>query len=517
MTLQDSSTVADLVATRMLYRQPLVMVLLLLAISIAAFYWSTFGWLVAEWSTSNSRFSHGFLLAAIALFLLVRSTRRLNLPSIAPCWWTLPLVFAASTAWLAGHAGSVLVVQELALPMLALASVCTVLGPAAARQLAFAILYIIFALPVWDYVQFIFQDLTVAIVSFLLHYIGVPALIEGSTVHIGAGAFRITSGCSGVMYLVVGLALAALYGHLYYKSAKLKATLLVTAFGLSLLANWLRVASIIVVGHVTKMQHSIIADHHTFGWAVFAALLVPLFVVARRLEHADGGGPLPEPARMPEKIPRSVIAASVAVIAFLAVGPVWSAVLDASRPDTAGRQLRLPDTLNAWSGSMLQDPEWQPVFYGPAFESIAVYSSARGQICLYNAVYFGQEQGQELVFALNRVEGAFSRSGNGGSSAGPEFAEALQTRRMAAQDEYGQWQIRYWYEIDGRRETSRAKAKLWQALATLRGRHTSGIFAVAARCGRDCEQADSQLRDFLAAAEGDLWLSNTVVPAETTQ
>jgi exosortase A len=494
-----------------------VAVLLLLTVSIVAFYWSTFSWLVSEWSTTNSRFSHGFLLAAIALFLLVRSSRRLKLESISPCWWTLPLVFGASIAWLLGDTGSVLVVQTLALPVLALASVCTVLGRAAARQLSFAILYIVFALPVWEYVQFIFQDLTVTIVSFLLHHAGVPAIIEGKTVHIGSGSFRITSGCSGVMFLVVGLALAALYGHLYYRLAKSKWTLLAIAFGLSMVANWLRVLSIIIIGHVTDMQHSIVSDHHAFGWAVFSVFLVPLFVVARRLEHADGHGSLPEPARMPERTPGTVVVATIAVAAVLAVGPVWAAVLDAGRPDPADHQLRFPDTLNAWNGSILEASEWRPVFHGPAFESIAVYRSAHGQVCLYNAVYFDNEQGSELVFALNRVEGQFESIGNGEDSPAPAFDGSLQTRGLAAHDGYDRWQIRYWYEINGRRETNPAKVKLWQALATLRGRHASGIFAVAAKCGRDCEQADSQLREFLAASEGDLWLRNTLVPAVITQ
>ncbi len=373
-------------------------ILLVLAAAILVLYWPSFAWLVSEWSTSNARFSHGFLLAAIALFLLVRSGRQLDLESVSPSWWALPLVFGASFVWLLGDVGNVAVVQSLMLPVLALASVCTVLGHSAARQLAFAILYIAFALPAWEYVQFIFQAITVAVVTSLLHLIAVPAVIEGNVVHLGAGSIRIASGCSGVTYLVVGLALAALYGHLYYRSVRLTWLLVATAFLFSLIVNWIRVAAIIVIGHETRMQSSIVDDHHTFGWILFGIALIPLFVIARKLEDSEGPPPANPPApgaRLP--VPGSAIAAGIAVLALLSMGPVWSAMLAAERSDSGQLRVSPPVGPGDWHGPVAAGSDWRPLFHGVSAEGFAAYTSEQGVVQLYNGVYVDQVQDQELV------------------------------------------------------------------------------------------------------------------------
>lgn len=488
-------------------RWPVAATPLVLAVAILLLYRDSFAWLVSEWSTSNARFSHGFLLAAIALFLLVRSGRQLDLQSISPSWWTLPVVFVASFVWLLGDAGNVAVVQSLMLPVLALASVCTVLGHSAARQLAFAILYIVFALPAWEYVQFIFQAITVAVVTSLLQLIEMPAVIESNVVHLGAGSFRIASGCSGVTYLIVGLALAALYGHLYYRSTRLTWLLIAIAFAFSLIVNWVRVTAIIVIGHTTRMQSSIVDDHHAFGWVLFGIALIPLFVIARNLEPGDHPSSRPQPPVGPAASPGSVMAAGVAVLALLSVGPVWSVILAAERSGSGELQLSLPGALRDWRGPVPVVSDWRPVFHGVSAEASAVYTSGQGPVYLYHGVYADQVQDRELVYLHNRVQGELAV--DGGPDGTVELGD-LQVRRLTAHDGFSQWRIWYWYEIDGRRVASDAMAKTREAVAAVRGRHYSGVFAVAARCDRDCASVETQLRRFLDAAGKELWLDRMV-------
>lgn len=484
--------------------------LLLLGVAVLVLYWQSFAWLVSEWSTSNARFSHGFLLAAIALFLLVRSSRQLDLQSISPCWWTLPLVFVASFIWLLGDAGNVAVIQSLMLPVLALASVCTLLGHSVARQLAFATLYIVFALPAWDYVQFIFQAITVFVVTSVLHMIAIPAVIEGNVVHLGAGSFRIASGCSGVTYLVVGLALAALYGHLYYRSIRLTWLLIATAFAFSLVVNWVRVTAIIIIGYTSGMESRIVDDHHAFGWVLFLIALIPLFIIARKLESVDHPAPPPQQPGAPVALPGSVIVAGVAVLALLGVGPVWSAILKAQGAGTGEVQLSLPGPPHDWQGPDPAVSDWHPVFHGVSAEVTAVYMYGQGPVHLYHGVYVDQVQDQELVYLHNRVQGDFTVDARAtGSDAVPPL-EDLRVRRLTAHDDFGQWQIWYWYEIDGSRETSDVMAKLREAFAAVKGRHDSGAFAVAAPCDRDCAAVEARLHKFLDEMGQDLWLKQVV-------
>jgi len=79
--------------------------------------------------------------------------------------------------------------------------------------------------------------------------IGVPAQIRGDLVILpGVGVIEIASGCSGVNFFTVGLAVAALLGELEQASLRRRA-LLVTAMGaLAVFANWLRVLIIVDAG-----------------------------------------------------------------------------------------------------------------------------------------------------------------------------------------------------------------------------------------------------------------------------
>ena len=47
----------------------------------------------------------------------------------------------------------------------------------------------------------------------LLTLTGPPALFIGDVIHIPNGTFRIEEGCSGAHFMIVGLAVAALYGE----------------------------------------------------------------------------------------------------------------------------------------------------------------------------------------------------------------------------------------------------------------------------------------------------------------
>src|SRR5690606_39451568 len=46
--------------------------------------------------------------------------------------------------------------------------------------------------------------------------------------------------------------------------------LLIAAGGISIVSNWIRVYSLILIGHYTRMQHYLIVEeHYYYGWAIF--------------------------------------------------------------------------------------------------------------------------------------------------------------------------------------------------------------------------------------------------------
>ena len=74
-------------------------------------------------------------------------------------------------------------------------------GRNAARALFFPLGYLIFAIPVWDYLNPLAQWSSIFVVRFLLRVTGVPAYFDETTVHLPAGTFEIAHGCSGRIVL----------------------------------------------------------------------------------------------------------------------------------------------------------------------------------------------------------------------------------------------------------------------------------------------------------------------------
>ena len=102
---------------------------LLVAVSIfVVMYWSSFDWMASEWSESGGLLSHGYLVAAIAAYLIVRSSRDLAGANFKPVWWLLPFLLGMSIVWLLAYVANVAAVQTMILPVMLLVAITAVFG-----------------------------------------------------------------------------------------------------------------------------------------------------------------------------------------------------------------------------------------------------------------------------------------------------------------------------------------------------------------------------------------------------
>lgn len=488
--------------------------LAVLGVATVVAFWPSIAWISNEWATGSNIVGHGILLAAVSLFLLIRSARQLNVDAVSNCWWALPLVLLLSLTWLLGHVADVVLVHTSAIPLLLLAGILTVLGRSVTQQLAFSILYIFFALPIWEHMRFVFQALTVEVVQILIKIVGIAALIDGSTIRIPAGTFGVARGCSGINFIVIALALAALYGHLFYKSWRARWILLGVAFVFALITNWVRVAGLIVIGDLTDMQSPIIHDHESFGWILFGIALLALFGIANRLGDSSGST---EEYRNPDLANTDEFRAwpaTLAVICALAVGPAWAAIISERNAMPVAATIVLPEARSQWLGPQNTASDWQPEFAGASREALAKYDSDSGSVWLYNNVYLVQDQDRELVNMHNDIAGYFRTESAREFSLPIEGSINLNARDVVASNGGLRWRIWSWYEIDGHRESNNAKAKLKQALATLKGRPEAGTVAVATPCLGDCKQAGLRLGEFLQSVAGSGELNYSTAGAE---
>lgn len=149
------------------------------------------------------------------------------------------------------------------------------------RQM-FPALFLIFLVPIWGIATYTLQNISTYAVTYMMNLTHIPIYVEGNRISIPAGIFEIAGGCSGLRYLIVSLAISSLFIFLNIRKYSHAFTFLALAIIGALVVNWLRITLLILIGHYTDMQSSLMHDHNSFGWYLYIPFMVALFYFGRR-------------------------------------------------------------------------------------------------------------------------------------------------------------------------------------------------------------------------------------------
>jgi EpsI family protein len=397
------------------------------------------------------------------------------------------------------------------LPVMMGLAIWAALGFAAALAVAFPLGYLYFATPAWGIFAEPLQELTGVATGVLAPLIGVPAQMHGDLVVLpGVGSFVIERGCSGINFLTVGLAVAALLGELEQATLRRRALLLGVMGTLAVIANWLRVLIIVDAGYTTQMRHVLVSrGHYMFGWVLFTTIMVGfVWLLARPYRRPSASGTNSMEGARPVRLPAYVatvavlIAMPLAVYTFVIRLDVGMAPLVFSAP--AGRV--------GWEGPVVDVPTtWNPDFVGSHSQWDFTYRSATGHNVEMVAIgYPMQAQGRELVSEDNSLFGAAPLTTVAETTVtlgGESYIETI------AADERGHrsivWSV---YDIGGRAFVTPFMSQLWYGVRSLGGPPTSVLFAFRTECAISCETARDTLRSFVQTMGPDFMASVTRAP-----
>ena len=458
----------------------------------AGLFWPTSIEIADLWQdTVRRRYTHGWLVLGIAVWLIWRDRARLRAIEMAPPSFGWCVVAIGSVGWLVGLNAGLLAVTTLAMPLLVLATIWSAAGKAVARRVAFPVLYLYFAFPVWELINPLLQSVTALVNVWLTRIAGIPVTMEGNVIQIPAGSFEIAGGCSGLHFFIVALALAALQGELDRDDLRTRWLLLGIAGVLALVTNWLRVFIIIVAGQLTDMQHFLVkVDHYYFGWFLFVfALGLYLYLSSRVPRRSRKESSMPPSAASTRG--RVVVLTLLSLVA-LALGPVWS-LADAG--EAAQRAEPTPPSLRGWTGPGLNLSDWHPVFANPDEEFLVANQDESGdEVALYHAVYRSQRQGKELRGHGNSVLGKHYQPKETHRRelvvAGGVIAVTEQLAAGAGQHDLLVWSL---FAVDGRPDPMGFPSQLAYGIRSLRQSPTASVVAFAAECRPDCDSARRSL------------------------
>jgi exosortase A len=462
-------------------------------------YWPSAESLMRLWSdTARTTYTHGLIIAAIVVYLVWRKRERLASIPWTPSIRASLLVVLLGFAWLIAVQGAIELIHQLLMLALLWSSVWAIFGLRIATQLWIPLGYLIFAIPAWDQINFLLQEATVRATALMLQVSAIPAFVEGNFVHLAAGVFEIAGGCSGIHFFIVALALASLYGEIGRDSMKVRIQLVILAGGLALLANWLRVYTIVVAGHLTKMQHSLIREgHYNFGWMVFAVMMLIFFLLARRFAPAVSEDSQPPELAAGSRGAPGLAALGVAVLCVLAA-PAWHFLRASTPAALSSADAMLPHAPTGWASASGFSSAWNPTYEGADLEERGEYTNAAGlRVQLYIASYALQGPGKEMVNYRNAPIGPQDgRIVSESRAATPGIA-----RELEVQGAHDHSIVRYYYDVGGRRTERGIVAQLWYGTASIRRDPLSSVVALRAICATDCDAARASLGEFAASLD----------------
>ena len=432
-------------------------------------------------------YSHCAFVVPASAFLIWRERARIGglEPKLAPA--ALVLLVPVLLVGVLGVAGRIELFRHAsafaALPLL----LWLVYGTAFLRQLWFPLGFVVFAVPVGDQLVPFLQRITADMAVWMLQLTGIPVFRNGLYLDIPNGRFLVAEACSGVSFLIASVAFGAFFAYVSYRDARRRAAFVALSLVLPVLANGVRVFGLIVIGHLSDMEHAVGADHLIYGWVFFAIIVLLLVSIGNRFADRDliwtedappSDGPPPTPAW-----PSLALAVAICVAAALwrlDVGEFRSVGAAAASASTPAAQVR--------GGA------WQPVFSGAATSTRSLLEIDGGVVDVFVAEFPSSRDGAELVSDANRFYDpdswtlvrttSVTLELDGGSVAMPlrEITATRGTRRLLVA----------WYELNGVATASATETKLRQALDVMAGGEGAGrirILSVLVDGDRDAARA----------------------------
>lgn len=481
-------------------------VLAAVAVMLIVSCWGSVEAMVTTWWRSAT-FNHGFMIPAIAAWLVWRQRTALAAGEPRPTYRGIAVTVAASGIWLLGHVAGAMVVEQFALITMFNGVVLAVLGWSATRLIAFPLLYLYFAVPAGEFLIPFLQNVTAEFAIQALQLTGVPALLDGVFIHLPTGSFEVAKACAGLNFLISTVALAALLAHLLLVGFWRRITFLGIALAVPVAANGIRVYGIILIAYLTNNRYAVQVDHIIYGW-IFLTIVTLIVLGIGLLFRQKGGrqamnGVTVSRPQNPVLPPARVIVVGLTAALAAITGPVYAGFLNARDEGFLRVALRAPSVEAPWFSMGSASFAWQPAFPLADARVDERYGNDKYTVSLSIAYFGRQRQGVELTGEVGNLSSgrSWQRAETGIVQATVDGAP-MRVRYSRIVSGSASKLVWHWYWIGGMFTSSPHRAKLLQAKAELLGGTTAAAVLVAVTdIDRSPGEAARVLDEFLRSIE----------------
>ncbi len=235
-----------------------------------------------RWQNVDDSISHGIIIFIISVYIYYSRIGNIKFSSDnikISCFFLTFLSIICSLSIFSG----INIIEYVSLWLILLVLQFALFSYNDAKYISPSILYLIFSIPVWDYLNPYLVDLSSAAISFFVTNTDMVALVEDSVISLPFGKLEISGGCSGLNYLIISVALATFILLTSEVSLIVSCGFVLLSIILALIFNWFRIYLLVLIAYKTEMQSSLIYDHSTFGWLLFGIVILILVSISIKL------------------------------------------------------------------------------------------------------------------------------------------------------------------------------------------------------------------------------------------
>jgi exosortase len=243
-------------------------------------------YMVLHWRAVDD-YSHGLLVAPLAIYFAWERRSVLRRTAIQPSWWgVLPLALG-TVALMIGRLGVELMAMRVAFVLTIIGLPLLLLGRKVFRVLAFPLLFLFMMVPLpqslVNVIAFPLQLIAADFAVNSLHFLQVPALREGNIIHLVGTQLFVAEACAGLRSLMALGTLAVVFAYFFRRNWLERLLIVLSAIPIAIFVNAFRVA---VTGYLAHRFGSEAADgliHQTEGFFTFALAFALLLIEASLL------------------------------------------------------------------------------------------------------------------------------------------------------------------------------------------------------------------------------------------
>ena len=242
---------------------------LIFLLVLCYFFPATANSYIDKWSKFDESLGHGFLIFAIVIFEIFRLSRNFSYKKDKNRHYLLLVVILLSIVLEVSLFLDILIFQQFCFYFLWLTIICYILGFNYAKHISFPLLFLLFAVPFWEFSNSFFVDLTTQAVTFFLGFSDLTVFIYNNYIETPFGVIVVAEGCSGIRYFEIGFALAVYAVHGENISWRLKLLVIIAGIALGIITNWIRVLGLIYIGYWSEMTSPLMSEHDNYGFVLF--------------------------------------------------------------------------------------------------------------------------------------------------------------------------------------------------------------------------------------------------------